>query len=279
MVTRFPRRYVTYHFQAPGSRKGGGEQAQAAKNKHKVYFFFDRANNITGKRYNSITGNTVFMTTPDIFYGNRELERVLNRRHIPRQLTANQQRNLRQRLINTVGGNARIAKVLITNGLNARRRELEFINRSRSIPPRIKVTHRIELAKYRAWNSILGNVPNLPTRNTTGLQDRRTLNHNFKLNATLYARILEHAHASGGNKNLTVGPVKNIQRQLFNKGVSQAKLNAQMVTTRRASSALNRQVPGTPAFNRALLNFQGQLTKANVMTRVLHGPKFNSSRT
>lgn len=274
-MVSFPRRYVSYFFHAPGARTPGGEQGRAAQNKHKVYFFFDRANNKTGKRYNTITGNTAFMTTPDIFYGNALLKRVLNSSHNPRHLTANEQRNIRQRLINTVGGNARIAKLLVSKGLNARAKEYRFLRRS-SASQAVKVTHKTERNRYLVWNRILGNVPNLPTENIGLGGKRNRLNQNFKLNPTLYARIMNHAHASGGNKNLTVGPVKNIQRQLFNKGVSQAKLNTQMVATRRASAALNRQVPGTPAFKRALLNFQHQLTKANVMASFLHGP--NASR-
>jgi hypothetical protein len=181
-------------------------------------------------------------------------------------LTANQRRNIRQRLINTVGGNAGIAKVLINNGLNARTRELPFITNRTSL-----VTHKREKAKYEAWQRILGHVAHLPTRNATGLQNRRTLNNNFKLNANLYNKIKTHAQTAAGGKNSTVGPVKERQRKLF-------RLGAQLRALVNAKSRFNRQTPGTPAHRNALYNTLHQATRANIMLRVLHGPKFNSSR-
>lgn len=269
MYSNMVRRYVSYHFSAPGTPSRGGPQAKAAKNKHKVYFFFNAIKN--GKRLNSLTGNSAFMTTPNIFYGNALLANVINS-SIPTEprprgnLTANQRRNIRQRLINTVGGNAGIAKVLINNGLNARSRELPFIKNYTS-----RVTHKREIAKYRAWESILGHVAHRPTRNATGLQNRRTFNNNFKLNVNLYNKIKTHAQTAAGQKNSTIGPVKERQRQLF-------RLGAQLRALINAKSRLNRRTPGTPAYRTALYNTLHQATRANITLRLVHGPKFNSSR-
>ena len=266
MVTRFPRGYVSISI---GPSMRGGVRSRLAKNKHKAYFFFNRMNN-NGKRSNSIFGgNSVFLTTPNVFYSNKALVNVVPRRPgTPARaaLTPNQTRLLRSKIVNLAGGNNRIAKILINNALQARRTEFPTLSQ------RQQNTHRAEILRYEAWHNILGNVgQHGPIQNMTpGLNRRNNIMNHFKINQRLYNRIVTHAGARSRNRNTTVRPVINRQSQLFNKGVTPAMLSARYRGIRSLIETAKRQRPGTVEHARTIGKLQTKITEANTMRRFLY---------
>lgn len=265
MVTRFPRGYVSMYI---GPSMRGGLRSRLAKNKHKAYFFFNRMNN-NGKRSNSIFGgNSVFLTTPNVFYSNQALVNVVPRRTgTPARaaLTPSQTRLLRSKIVNLAGGNNRIAKILINNALQARRTELPTLSQ------RQQKTHRAEILRYEAWHNILGNVgQHGPIQNMTpGLNRKNNIMSHFKINQNLYNKIVTHAGSK--NRNTTVRPVINRQSQLFNNGVTPAMLGARKRGIRALFQTLSRQIPGTAARANTLIKLRTKINEANTMRRVLYG--------
>ena len=267
MVKRFPRGYVSIYV---GPTVRSGFRFQLAKNKHKAYIFFNRQNN-NGKRSNSIFGgNSAFITTPNVFYSNKNLVNVVPRgpgTPVRAALTPNQKRLLRSKIVNLVGGNNRIAKILINNAYHARNKEY------RHLSPSQQRTHRAEILRYEAWRNILGNVgQGGPIQNMTpGLNRRSTIGNHFKIDPNLYTKILTHTHASARNKNTTVRPVINRQSQLFNNGVTPAMLGARKRGIRALFQTLSRQIPGTAARANTLIKLRTKINEANTMRRVLYG--------
>lgn len=267
MVRRFHRGYVSIYV---GPTDRSGFRFQLSKNKHKAYIFFNRQNN-NGRRSNSIFGGiSAFMTTPNVFYSNKNLVNVVPRRPgtpVRAALTPNQKRLLRSKIVNIAGGNNRIAKILLNNAYNARETEYQHLS------PQQQRKHRAEILRYQAWRNILGNVgQGGPIQNMTpGLNRRSTIGNHFRIDPNLYTKILTHTHASSRNKNRTVIPVITRQSQLFNNGVTPALLSSRKRGIRALFQTLSRQRPGTEARAKTLSKLRTKINEANTMRRVLYG--------
>jgi len=264
-----PRQYVT--FSVNPKKRGAGVRAQLARKKHLIYLFFNKTNTTNdGKRYNTIAGTKVFMTTPNLFYANPYLFYTEN------ILKPGQIQSARRQLLKIAGGNHGIAKVLINNAINARDAELK----SGKLPAGTIDTHKAQLKRYENWRNILGNVAvdNRPKKNNilqAQINANRNLQKYFKINENMYTKIVSHQattsipkHKRIYNQNPKVKTARTVI-QTQKRYVTFPKVKAQIRAASNAATTLLRRTPGTQAYSRALLNLERKTAIANSSSRKL----------